>query len=58
MFSITEKVKMQKLYYVNCCKYRKIKNPKISSIFEKTLVFSIICSKCENEGDQIFEQDE
>ena len=25
-----------------------LKNPKISYIFEKTLVLSIICSKCES----------
>ena len=30
--------------------YRKFKNPKISHIFKKTLVLSIICSKCKNEG--------
>ena len=29
-------------------KYRKFKNFKISYIFEKTLVLSIICSKCGN----------
>ena len=40
---------MKKLYCIICGKYRKFKNPKISSIFEKTLVLSIICSKCKNE---------
>ena len=33
---------MKKLNCVICGKYRKSQNPKISYIFEKTLVFSII----------------
>ena len=40
---------MKKLYSIICGKYRKFKNPKKSCIFEKSLVLSIICSKCENE---------
>ena len=47
MFSITKKVK--KLYCVICDKYRKFQEPKISYILEKTLVLSIIFSKCKNE---------
>ena len=42
--------KIKKLFYVICGNYRKFKNPKISHIFEKTLVLSVICSKCKNEG--------
>ena len=44
---------MKKLYYIICCKYRKFEKPKISYLFEKTLVLSIICSKCNNEDDSI-----
>ena len=40
---------MKKIYCVICDKYIEFKNPKISYIFEKTLVPYIICSKCENE---------
>ena len=40
---------MKKLYCVICGKYRKFKNPKKSYILERTLVLSIICSKCKNE---------
>ena len=47
MFSITKKVK--KLYCAICDKYRKFQEPKISYILEKTLVLSIIFSKCKNE---------
>ena len=47
MFSITKKVK--KLYCVICDKYRKFQEPKISYILEKTLVLSIIFSKCKTE---------
>ena len=46
--------KMKKIYCVIYGKYRKFKNPKVSYIFEKTLVLSIICSKCENEAEKIF----
>ena len=34
-----------------CGKHRKSKNPKISYIFEKLFVLSIICSKCKNENE-------
>ena len=40
---------MKKLYCVICGKYRKLEKPKISYIFEKTLVISINCSKCNNQ---------
>ena len=49
---------MKKIYCVFCGEYRKFKNPKISCIFEKTLVFSIICSKCKNEDEKIFKEEE
>ena len=49
---------MKKLYCVICCKYRKFKNPKISYIFEKSLVLSIIYSKCKNEDKKIFTEEE
>ena len=41
-----------------CGKYRKSKNPKISWIFIKTLVLSIICGKCGSEGEKIFKEEE
>ena len=47
---------MKELFCVICGKYRKIKNPQISYPFEKTLVFSIICSKCKNEDEKIFKE--
>ena len=49
---------MKTLYCVICSKYKKFKNPKISYIFEKTLVFSIVCSKCKNENEKIFKEEE
>ena len=42
---------MKKLYCVICGKYRKFEKPKISYLLEKTLVLSIICSKCKNEDE-------
>ena len=43
---------MRKLYCVICGKYRKFEKPKISYLLEKTIVLSIICSKCKNEGEK------
>ena len=36
---------MKKVYCIKCNKYKKLKKFKISYIFDKTLVFSIICEK-------------
>ena len=49
---------MKKLYCVICGKYRKFGKPKISYLLEKTLVLSIICSKCKNEDEKIFKEEE
>ena len=49
---------MKKIYCVNCSKYRKFEKPKISCLLEKTLVLSMICSKCKNEDDKIFKEEE
>ena len=49
---------MEKIYCVICGKYKKFKNSKISYIFEKTLVLSIICSKCESEDEKIFKEEQ
>ena len=40
---------MKKLYCILCGKYRKSEKAKMSYLLEKTLLLSIICSKCENE---------
>ena len=45
-------------YCVICGNYKKSKNLKISCIFEKTLALSIICSKCENDNEKIFKEEE
>ena len=56
--AISKKVKMKNRYRIICGKYRKFKNPKISYTFEETLVLSIICSKCKNEDEKIFKEEE
>ena len=43
---------MKKIYCVNCGNYTKFEKPKISYILEKTLVLSVICSKCRNEDEK------
>ena len=50
--------KMKKIYCVILGKCRELKNAKISYMFEKTLVLSIICSKCEDEDEKIFKEEE
>ena len=49
---------MKKLYCIICCRYRKFEKPKISYLLEKTLVLSIICSKCINEDEKIFKEED
>ena len=49
---------MEELYCVICGKYRKFEKPKISYLLEKTLVLSIICSKCKNEDEKIFKEED
>ena len=49
---------MKKIDCITRRKSRKFKNPKISYIYEKTLVLSIICSKCQNEDETIFKEKE
>ena len=39
---------MEKWFWIICGKYIKFEKPKISYLLEKTLVLSIICSKCKN----------
>ena len=50
---------MKKLYCMICCKYRKFEKPKISyTSSKKTLVLSFICSKCRNEDEKLFKEEE
>ena len=49
---------MKKLYCTICSRYRKFEKPKISYLLEKTLVLSIICSKCKNEEEKRFKEEE
>ena len=49
---------MKTLYCVICSTYRKFEKPKISCLLEKTLVLSIICSKCKNEDEKTFKEKE
>ena len=49
---------MKKLYCDIFDKYKNIKIPKITYVFEKTFSFSIICNKCENEDEKIFKEED
>ena len=49
---------MKTLYCIICCRYRKFEKTKISYLLEKTLVLSIICSKCKNEDEKIFKEED
>ena len=46
---------MKKIYCVVCDKYRKFE--KLLYLLGKTLVLSIICSKCKNEDEKIFKEE-
>ena len=48
---------MKIIYCVICGKHSKSKNPKKSCIFKKTLLLSIICSKCKNENQKVFTEE-
>ena len=47
---------MKKSYCIICGKNIKFEKSKISYIFEKTIVVSIVCSKCKNEDEKIFKE--
>ena len=49
---------MKKPYCVIYGKYRKFKSPKMSSIFERTLLLFVIFSLYENEDKKIFKEEE
>ena len=49
---------MKKIYCSKCNKYKKFKNPKISYIFDKTLVLSIVCDKCSSKDEKVFIEEE
>ena len=49
---------MKKAYCIKCNKYRKFKIPKISSIFKKVLIHSVICDKHCCNYEEIFKQEE
>ena len=49
---------MKKIYFVICGKCRKFKILKYHTFLKKSLVTSIICSKCENEDEKIFKEEE
>ena len=48
---------MKKLYCIICSKYRTFENPKISYLLERTVLLSIILSKCKNKDQKIFKEE-
>ena len=49
---------MNEIYCIKCNKYRKINNPKISYVFNKTLVLSIIYDRCGSKDEKVFQKEE
>ena len=49
---------MKKIYFSVCGKNKKDKNRKISYIFEKKSVLSIVCSKCGSKDEKIFKEEQ
>ena len=54
---IPKKVK-ENINGIKCNKFRKFKNPKISNVLDKSLVFSVICDKCSSKDEKIFKEKE
>ena len=48
---------MKKIFCIICCRYRKFGKSEISYLLEKTLLLSIICSKCKNEDKKLFKDE-
>ena len=49
---------MKQLYFVICGKYKKFEKLKMSYLLEKTLVLSVTFSKCKNEEEKLFKEEE
>ena len=49
---------MKTMSCIKCNKYRKFKNPKISNIADKKLVFYITCDKCGSNDKKIIKEEE
>ena len=49
---------MKQLYCVICGKYKKFEKLKMSYLLEKTLALSVTFSKCKNEEEKLFKQEE
>ena len=49
---------MKKIYRIKYNKYRKLKNRKMSYIYDKALVLFIICDKCGSNNERIFKEEE
>ena len=47
---------MRKIYCTKCKNYKQFKTPKISYIYDETLLLSSICTKCGNEDEKIFKE--
>ena len=56
-FQWLKRFRWEKSIVLFVIKYNKFKNPKILYTFEKTLVISIICIKCGNEDEKIFQEE-
>ena len=53
-----KKVRMTKIHFTKCKKYKEFKMPKIAYICNKTLLLSSICYKCGSEDEKIFNKEE
>ena len=56
MLSITKK--MKNLYCTISGQSKKFEKPKISYLLDKSLVLSVICSKCKNEDEKLSKVEE
>ena len=53
-----KKVGIHKIYCVKCNKHRKMKNHKISYIFDRKLLLSVISDNCSSKYEKVFKEEE
>ena len=55
---VMESINEKYIYCIICNKHKKFKKPKMLYMYNKKLVFSIICEKCVSNDDKVFKEEE
>ena len=49
-------VVIKQIHSIKSNRYRKLKNPKASYIFDQRSVLSVICDKCSSKDEKVFKE--